>query len=59
MVMQESTKVLLLSTNDTGGAGLYYLGIVEMLRKKGMDATMVDEPEWTEWSLLYTPPRGA
>ncbi len=41
MVMQESTKVLLLSTNDIGGAGLAYLKTTEMLRSKGVDATMV------------------
>ena len=38
---QEKKKVLALSTNDKGGAGLSYLKTVEMLRTKGIDATMV------------------
>jgi len=39
--MSEQFKVLCLSTNDRGGAGLSLLKGVERLRKKGVDITML------------------
>lgn len=39
--MQEKPNILFLSTNDIGGAGNTYLKAVEVLRSKGIDATMV------------------
>lgn len=39
--MQEKTKILLLSTNDVGGAGNTFLKTTEMLRSKGVDATLL------------------
>lgn len=39
--MKEKKNILFLSTKDKDGAGLSYLKVVEMLRSKGVDATMV------------------
>lgn len=39
--MQETIKILLLSTYDVGGAGNAFLKTTEMLRSKGVDATLL------------------